>query len=227
MSRLSILIVDDETMVRDIIGAVLRKRVSGRDLLFAEDSKEAIEVFRENSERIGLVITDLSMAPFGALDGIKLLFKLDQLATSFVGAVVLSGYLDDQVKSIVLRKNIGPRESFLLRLEALEKPDGLSVIVGLAESWLEMIEERRRSKRWSKSSLPRLPDGEADFLAFEARMREMIPAYRPGDRVDFLGEEFEVSSYYPEGMPGYWLKGSKEELFLPIDLEGMLLLVVD
>jgi hypothetical protein len=48
---------------------------------------------------------------------------------------------------------------------------------------------------------------EADILAFEARMREVIPAYRPGDRVELLGEEFEVSSYHREGMPGYWLKG--------------------
>ena len=63
---------------------------------------------------------------------------------------------------------------------------------------------------------------EADILAFEVRMREVIPAYRPGDRVDLHGEEFEVSSYQREGMPGYWLKGSKEELFLPVDLEGVL-----
>jgi hypothetical protein len=53
-------------------------------------------------------------------------------------------------------------------------------------------------------------------------MREVIPAYRPGDQVEFHGEEFEVSSYHREGMPGYWLKGSKEELFLPVDLEGVL-----
>jgi len=63
---------------------------------------------------------------------------------------------------------------------------------------------------------------EADILAFEARMREVIPAYRPGDRVDLHGEEFEVSSYQREGMPGYWLKGSREELFWPVDLERVL-----
>ena len=51
--------------------------------------------------------------------------------------------------------------------------------------------------------------------AFEARMQEVIPAYRPRDRVELRGEELEVSSYHREGMPGYWLKGSEEELFLP------------
>ena len=63
---------------------------------------------------------------------------------------------------------------------------------------------------------------EVDTIAFEARMREVIPAYRPGDRVELYGEEFEVSSYHREGMPGYWLKGSEEELFLPVDLDGVL-----
>lgn len=51
----------------------------------------------------------------------------------------------------------------------------------------------------------------------------MIPAYRPGDRVELHGEEFEVSSYQREGMPGYWLlKGSREELFWAVDLERVL-----
>ena len=54
----------------------------------------------------------------------------------------------------------------------------------------------------------RLP--EADILAFEARMREVIPAYQSGDRVELHGDEFEVSSYQREGMPGYWLRGTKE-----------------
>lgn len=63
---------------------------------------------------------------------------------------------------------------------------------------------------------------EADILAFEARMREVIPAYLPGDRVELHREEFEVSGYHREGMPGYWLKGSREELFLPVDLDGVL-----
>lgn len=44
---------------------------------------------------------------------------------------------------------------------------------------------------------------EADILAFEARMLEVIPAYHSGDRVELHGEEFEVSSYQREGMPGY------------------------
>lgn len=37
---------------------------------------------------------------------------------------------------------------------------------------------------------------EADIADFEARMREVTPAYQRGDRVELHGEEFEVSSYH-------------------------------
>lgn len=48
-----------------------------------------------------------------------------------------------------------------------------------------------------------------------------------GDRVELHGEVFEVASFQPEGMPGYWLKRPGEDaLFLPLDLEGALRLVV-
>jgi hypothetical protein len=55
--------------------------------------------------------------------------------------------------------------------------------------------------------------GEADIALFEARMREVIPAYQQGDRVELHGEVFEVSGYQREEMPGYWLRGETEKLF--------------
>jgi hypothetical protein len=68
---------------------------------------------------------------------------------------------------------------------------------------------------------------EADIKAFEARMREVVPAYQPGDRVVLLGEVFEVAQFQREGMPGYWLgRSAREEVFLPLDLEGRLQLLV-
>lgn len=62
---------------------------------------------------------------------------------------------------------------------------------------------------------------EADIAQFEAKMRAVPPTYQPGDRVELHGEMFEVTSYQGEGMPGYWLR-SKEEVFLPLDWEGLL-----
>jgi hypothetical protein len=69
--------------------------------------------------------------------------------------------------------------------------------------------------------------GEADIVDFEARMREVAPAYDVGDRVELYGEGFEVAEVQREGMAGYWLKRpGKDALFLPVDLEGVLRPVV-
>jgi hypothetical protein len=68
---------------------------------------------------------------------------------------------------------------------------------------------------------------EADIADFEARMRRVSPAYAVGDRVELHGEVFEVASFQPDGMPGYWLKRPREDArFLPLDLEGALKPVV-
>jgi hypothetical protein len=50
-------------------------------------------------------------------------------------------------------------------------------------------------------------------------MREVIPAYQPGDQVELHNELFEVSW-------GYCLKGKKEKLFVPKDMAGLLRPVV-
>jgi hypothetical protein len=64
---------------------------------------------------------------------------------------------------------------------------------------------------------------EDDIADFETRMREVEPFYRVGDRVQLLGEVCEVAAYEWHGMPGYWLrKPGKDDLFLPVDLEGVL-----
>jgi hypothetical protein len=68
---------------------------------------------------------------------------------------------------------------------------------------------------------------EDDIADFEARMRGVSPTYRVGDRVEVLGETYEVASFQREGTPGYWLKRPGEDaLFLPLDLEEVLRSVV-
>jgi hypothetical protein len=72
-----------------------------------------------------------------------------------------------------------------------------------------------------------LDRAEADIADFEARMREITPAYDVGDRVELYGEVFEVSDVQREDMAGYWLRRlGKDAIFLPVDLEGVLQPVV-
>lgn len=55
----TVLVADDEITVRTLATAVLRRR--GYGVSSAEDGQEALEVFEEQPEDIGLLLTDLNM----------------------------------------------------------------------------------------------------------------------------------------------------------------------
>lgn len=55
----TILLVDDETMIRQFTTAVLAK--AGYEVLLAEDGEKALELYEANHDRIDLVILDAVM----------------------------------------------------------------------------------------------------------------------------------------------------------------------
>ena len=64
----SILVVDDESSVRNLTQAVLRR--SGYTVLMAEDALSAIELLQSTPQAVSLVILDLSMPGMSALDAV-------------------------------------------------------------------------------------------------------------------------------------------------------------
>lgn len=62
------------------------------------------------------------------------------------------------------------------------------------------------------------------IAAYQARMRAVLPTYKPGDRVALLGQVYKIFHYQRKGEPGYWLRlrGKKDEMFIPIEEEGIL-----
>ena len=89
------LVVDDEEYVRDIIGEFLK--VSGMEVCFAEEGKQAIELFKQNIEKgnpFDIVILDLTMP--GSIGGQEILSELLKIDAN-VKAVVSSGYSNDPV----------------------------------------------------------------------------------------------------------------------------------
>jgi DNA-binding response OmpR family regulator len=57
--RATILVVDDDLAMRSLLTLTLRN--GGYDVLDAADGFEAIAIFKANSQRIGLLITDVVM----------------------------------------------------------------------------------------------------------------------------------------------------------------------
>ena len=87
----SVLIVDDESSVRKLAQAVLRKY--GYTVLMAEDAVGAIELLRRTERQIGLVLLDLSMPGMSARDAIH------EIHRGWPGTriVLSSGYDENEV----------------------------------------------------------------------------------------------------------------------------------
>ena len=77
-SKPTILLVDDEAMIRDLGRAVLNS--AGFQVLTAEDGAEAVEVFGRERERIALVILDVTMPRMSGRDAFRHLIEIDPAA---------------------------------------------------------------------------------------------------------------------------------------------------
>ncbi|RMF57153.1 MAG: PAS domain-containing sensor histidine kinase, partial [Calditrichaeota bacterium] len=90
-----ILVMDDDPMVRDVLGKLLG--VAGYQVEFAEDGREALEIYQQamdKGERFDLVIMDLTIpGGMGGKETIPRLLELDPDAK----AIVSSGYSNDPV----------------------------------------------------------------------------------------------------------------------------------
>ena len=92
-----ILVMDDEDIVRDVSGAMIRH--IGYEVSFAEDGDKAIELYRkakESGNPFDVVILDLTIP--GGMGGEKAIGKLIKIDPG-IKAIVSSGYSDDPVMS--------------------------------------------------------------------------------------------------------------------------------
>ena len=92
-----ILVMDDEEIVRDVLGKILQR--FGYDVEFARDGMEAVDVYRaaiDSAKPFDAVIMDLTITGgMGGIEAIELLRLIDPDAK----AIVSSGYSDDPVMS--------------------------------------------------------------------------------------------------------------------------------
>lgn len=92
----TVLLVDDEAMIREVSGEMIR--MLGYDVLIASSGRQALEMYREHGDGIGMVILDMIMPGMGGADTYRELKKLDS------GVVVLlsSGYgLDSDMEQLL------------------------------------------------------------------------------------------------------------------------------
>jgi CheY-like chemotaxis protein len=97
LSKGRILVMDDEEVVRDVAGIML-KRI-GYDVEFADDGAEALELYKkaeESGQPFDAVIVDLTIQ--GGMGGEQMIKKLLEIDPN-VKAIVSSGYSTDAIMS--------------------------------------------------------------------------------------------------------------------------------
>jgi len=88
----TVLLVDDEEVVRDMVGEVLEHE--GMSVLRAEDGAKGVALFREQRDRIDLVLLDLSMPGMSGEETFRRLREIDPA----VRVILSSGYDRDEAK---------------------------------------------------------------------------------------------------------------------------------
>jgi YesN/AraC family two-component response regulator len=121
----SILIVDDEQIIRNVLKRKLEQSTS-YTVFTADDGEPALEIFRK--ENIDLVISDLLMV---RMNGIELLRNLKQIDAK-VPVIIITGYgtLDDAIEAIKLGA-----EDFI------KKPFDISEVISTIEKTFKKQEE--------------------------------------------------------------------------------------
>ncbi len=122
----TILLVEDEEMLRELGVEILSGE--GYRVLAASDGVEAVEMFSEHRDDIGLVVCDLGLPRLG---GYAAFLKMKSIRSD-VRAIVASGYLEPSLRSEILKAGV---------IDTLQKPydfremlDRIRAIIGKAQS---------------------------------------------------------------------------------------------
>jgi PAS domain S-box-containing protein len=103
----TILLVEDEEMLRDLGVTILEGE--GYRVLAAKDGMEAVAIFEEHRDDIGLVVCDLGLPRLG---GREAFLKMKESRPG-VRAIVASGYLEPAIRSEMLKAGV---------LDTIQKP---------------------------------------------------------------------------------------------------------
>jgi two-component system cell cycle sensor histidine kinase/response regulator CckA len=93
----TVLIVEDEDILRNVIKLMLEG--NGIKVLTAVDGIEAVEVFTENKDKIGVVLSDLGLPRLGGWDAS---LKMREINPQ-VKLILASGYYNAQMETQILQ----------------------------------------------------------------------------------------------------------------------------
>lgn len=101
-----IMIAEDDRAFRWLLSETLRS--AGFEVLTAEDGMEALQLFRENTGKVWLVIADIYMPGMDGLTAATEMRKIDDK----VFFIFMSGYDSERIDRIGIRMEDIPRSDF-------------------------------------------------------------------------------------------------------------------
>ncbi|MBY0523871.1 MAG: PAS domain S-box protein [Gemmataceae bacterium] len=90
----TIMLVDDEAVIRNVGRAILQRH--GYHVVLAEDGQQALEIYQKEKDRISLVILDLTMPRLSGKDTLRQLLLINPL----IPVILSSGYSADHIPEI-------------------------------------------------------------------------------------------------------------------------------
>ncbi len=96
----TILVIEDEEMLRELLKTTLGSK--GYHVMTAKEGEEGVETFREHSDRISLVISDLGLPK---LSGAEVVARIRDISPN-ARVAIASGFIDPEVKSDLENKGI-------------------------------------------------------------------------------------------------------------------------
>jgi DNA-binding response OmpR family regulator len=83
-TKATILIVEDEVDIRDVMKMSLE--IDGFDVITAANGLEGLRRYKENQERVRVVVTDLDMPTMNGSDMIRQIFKMTPAAKVIIAS---------------------------------------------------------------------------------------------------------------------------------------------
>ncbi|WP_299733645.1 SpoIIE family protein phosphatase [uncultured Endozoicomonas sp.] len=207
-----VLVIDDDTVVRESIAAYLQS--TGFRTLEAENGEQGLQVFRENNP--DLILCDLSMP---VMDGLTMLSKVRSESISFPFIVVSGvGVMDDVVRALhlgasdFLTKPIADLEVLEYAINrALEKAqllmenkryrDSLDEAINSLKSSLTLLQEDQKAGRQVQMNM--LPSEPLVFENFRIDHNVIPSLYLSGDFVDYFALNDHSFAFYLADVSGH------------------------
>jgi DNA-binding response OmpR family regulator len=98
MEKEMILLVEDEEILSELLKLVFEE--DGYRVVTASDGEEAVEIFRQKKNEIGIVLTDMGLPILGGWEMFEKLRGIDPN----VKVILASGFVDAEMKNEVMKK---------------------------------------------------------------------------------------------------------------------------